>query len=68
IYVRKTTKREPVKVNDLTEAQKEKLRQELLNDLAKANQPAEAPKPSEPAPEPKPEPEPQPQPEEKKEE
>ena len=68
IYVRKTTKREPVKVNDLTEAQKEKLRQELLNDLAKANQPAEAPKPSEPAPEPKPEPEPQPQSEEKKEE
>ena len=34
IYVRKTTKKEPVKVNDLTEEQKEALRRELLNDLA----------------------------------
>lgn len=33
LYVRKTTKREPVKVNDLSEAQKEALRQELLRDL-----------------------------------
>ena len=33
IYVRKTTKREPVKVNDLTAEQKEALRQELLKDL-----------------------------------
>lgn len=33
LYVRKTTKKEPVKVNDLTAEQKEALRQELLRDL-----------------------------------
>ena len=35
IYVRKSAKKEPVKVNDLTEEQKEALRKELLNDLNK---------------------------------
>lgn len=55
IYVRKTTKREPVKVNDLSDAQKEALRQELLRDLAGNNKPVE-PKPEEPkTEEPKPE-------------
>ena len=34
-YVRKTTKREPVKVTDLSDEQKEALRKELLKDLAK---------------------------------
>lgn len=33
IYVRKSTKKEPVQVSDLSEAQKEALRQELLRDL-----------------------------------
>lgn len=33
IYVKKTAKKEPVKVNDLTDEQKEALRQELLKDL-----------------------------------
>ena len=33
IYVKKTTKKEPVKVNDLTDEQREALRQELLKDL-----------------------------------
>jgi uncharacterized ion transporter superfamily protein YfcC len=33
VYVRKTTKKEPVKVNDLTDEQKEALRKELLKDL-----------------------------------
>lgn len=33
IYVRKTSKKEPVKVNDLSEEEKEALRQELLKDL-----------------------------------
>ena len=55
IYVRKTTKREPVKVNDLSDAQKEALRQELLRDLAGGAQPAapkaEEPKQEEPKPE-----------------
>ena len=50
IYVRKTTKREPVKVNDLSDAQKEALRQDLLRDLAGGNKPAD-PKPEEPKPE-----------------
>ena len=36
-YVRKTTKKEPVKVQDLSEAQKEALRQELLRDLQGGN-------------------------------
>ena len=33
IYVRKSTKKEPVQVDDLTDEQKEALRQELLKDL-----------------------------------
>lgn len=33
VYVRKTTKREPPKMSDLTAEQKEALRQELLKDL-----------------------------------
>lgn len=33
LYVRKTSKKEPVKVNDLSEEEKEALRQELLKDL-----------------------------------
>ena len=33
IYVRKTTKREPAKLQDLSDEQKEALRQELLKDL-----------------------------------
>ena len=37
IYVRKTTKKEPVQVDDLTEEQKEALRQELLKDLQGGN-------------------------------
>ncbi len=35
IYVRKTTKSEPVKVNDLTEEQKAELRKQILADLQK---------------------------------
>ena len=35
IYVRKQTKKEPVKVEDLSEEQKEALRQEILKDLNK---------------------------------
>ncbi len=33
IYVKRSTKKEPVQVDDLTEEQKEALRQELLKDL-----------------------------------
>ena len=33
MYVRKTTKKEPAKISDLSEEQKEALRQELLRDL-----------------------------------
>ena len=33
LYVRKTTKKEPAKLDDLSEEQKEALRQELLRDL-----------------------------------
>ena len=33
VYVRKTTKKEPAKLQDLTDEQKEALRQELLKDL-----------------------------------
>lgn len=33
LYVRKTTKKEPAKIEDLSEEQKEELRQELLRDL-----------------------------------
>lgn len=35
IYVRKETKKEPVKVNDLSDEQKEALRREILADLQK---------------------------------
>ena len=37
IYVRKTTKKEPAKLEDLSEEQKEALRQELLKDLQGEN-------------------------------
>lgn len=37
IYVRRAAKKEPVKVDDLTEEQKEALRQELLKDLSGGN-------------------------------
>ena len=37
IYVRKTTKKEPTKLNDLSDEQKEALRQELLKDLQGGN-------------------------------
>ena len=37
IYVRKTTKKEPAKLDDLTDEQKEALRQELLKDLQGEN-------------------------------
>ena len=43
LYVRKTTKKEPVKVNDLTDEQKEALRQELLRDLTGGAKPEEKP-------------------------
>ena len=33
LFVRKTTKREPAKLSDLSDEQKEALRKELLNDL-----------------------------------
>ena len=40
-YVKKTSvKSEPAKLDDLTEEQKEALRQELLRDLQKGNEPA----------------------------
>lgn len=51
MYVRKTSKREPTKVSDLTEAQKEALRAELLKELSgapKAEEPKEEPKAEEP--------------------
>lgn len=35
IYVRRSTKKEPVKVSDLSDEQKEALKKELLNDLNK---------------------------------
>ena len=44
LYVRKTTKKEPAKISDLSEEQKEALRQELLKDLqggAKEEKPSE---------------------------
>ena len=37
LYVRKTTKKEPAKISDLSEEQKEALRQELLKDLQGGN-------------------------------
>ena len=41
LYVRKTTKKEPAKIEDLTEEQKEELRQELLRDLQNQSKPEE---------------------------
>ena len=43
LYVRKTTKKEPVKVNDLSAEHKEALRQELLRDLTGGAKPEEKP-------------------------
>lgn len=43
IYVRKTAKAEPVKVNDLTEEQKAELRKQILADLQKEQNKTEAP-------------------------
>ena len=37
IYVRKSTKKEPIKVNDLSDEQKEALRKQLLEDLNSEN-------------------------------
>ena len=37
-YVRKSTKKEPVKVDDLTEEQKEALRKELLEELGQSEE------------------------------
>ena len=37
IYVKRSTKKEPVQVSDLTDEQKEALRQELLKDLQGGN-------------------------------
>lgn len=37
LYVKKSAKKEPVQVNDLTDEQKEALRQELLKDLQGGN-------------------------------
>ena len=56
LYVRHSTKKEPVKVNDLSEAQKEALRAELLKDLtggASPAAPAQEAKPEAPKEEPK---------------
>ena len=49
IYVRKTSKKEPVQVDDLTDEQKEALRQELLKELGggSAEQKEEKPEQSE---------------------
>ena len=47
IYVRKTTKKEPAKLQDLSEEQKEALRQELLKDLQNPGNKEEEPKPAE---------------------
>ena len=38
IYVKKTSKKEPAKLDDLSEEQKEALRQELLKDLQGGNE------------------------------
>jgi len=37
IYVRKSTKKEPIQVNDLTDEQREALKAELLKDLENDN-------------------------------
>ena len=38
IYVKKTSKKEPAKLDDLSDEQKEALRQELLKDLQGGNE------------------------------
>ena len=45
VYVRKTTKKEPAKLEDLSEEQKEALRQELLKDLQGGGNKEEEPAP-----------------------
>lgn len=49
IYVRKTSKSEPTQLDDLSEEQKEALRQELLKDLMGGSAPKEEPKEEKPA-------------------
>ena len=44
IYVKKTSKSEPTQLDDLSEEQKEALRQELLKDLMGGSAPKEEPK------------------------
>ena len=44
VYVRKTTKKEPAKLSDLSDEQKEALRQELLKDLQGGGTQNEEPK------------------------
>ena len=44
VYVRKTTKKEPAKLSDLSDEQKEALRQELLKDLQGGGAQNEEPK------------------------
>ena len=51
LYVRKSTKKEQVKVDNLTDEQRAALRRELLQDLAKEQEAQEAPKAEEKAPE-----------------
>ena len=51
IYVKKTSKSEPTQLDDLSDEQKEALRQELLKDLMGGSAPKEEPKAEEPAPE-----------------
>ena len=49
IYVKKTSKSEPTQLDDLSEEQKEALRQELLKDLMGGSAPKEEPKEEKPA-------------------
>ena len=49
IYVRKTTKSEPTQLDDLSDEQKEALRQELLKDLMGGSAPKEEVKAEEPS-------------------
>ena len=47
IFVKKTSKSEPAQLSDLSDEQKEALRQELLKDLMGGGAPKEEPKPEE---------------------
>lgn len=47
IFVKKTSKSEPTQLSDLSDDQKEALRQELLKDLMGGGAPKEEPKPEE---------------------